>query len=124
MTTTSAGETMSTSNLFIIGAGFTKAVFPTAPLNNQLLCQVVGSRNNSTLERVWTEYGFSGEIDIEMLLTRFDLDLMTKTSRFSKIDRDAISGEIADFVRRFRFKKDVKWLQPFLQTIADNDVII
>ena len=115
---------MSTSNLFIIGAGFTKAVFPTAPLNNQLLCQVVGSRNNSTLERVWTEYRSSREIDIEMLLTRFDLDLMTKTSRFSKTDRDAISGEIADFVRRFRFKEDVKWLQPFLQTIADNDVII
>jgi SIR2-like domain len=114
---------MSISNLFIIGAGFTRAVFPTAPLNNELLCQVVGLKNNSTLGRVWAEYG-SKEIDVEMLLTRFDLDLMTKTSSFSKADRYAISGEIADFVKRFRFEKDVEWLRPFLQTIADNDVII
>jgi hypothetical protein len=98
---------MSVSNLFIIGAGFTRAVFPSAPLNNELLYQVVSSKNNSTLGRVWAEYG-SRETDIEMLLTRFDLDLMTKTSCFSKTDRDAISGEIADFVKRFRFKKDVE----------------
>jgi len=111
------------SNLFIIGAGFTRAVFPTAPLNNDLLCQIVGSKDNSTLGRVWVEYG-STEIDIEMLLTRFDLDLMTKTSCFSKADRDAIGGEIAEFVKRFRFQKDVEWLHPFLQTILDNDVII
>jgi hypothetical protein len=114
---------MSISNLFIIGAGFTRAVFPTAPLNNELLCQVVGSKSNSTLGRVWAAYG-STERNIEMLLTRFDLDLMTKTSCFSKADRDAISGEIADFVKRFRFKEDVEWLRPFLQTIGDKDVII
>jgi hypothetical protein len=29
-------------NLFIIGAGFTKAVFPAAPLNDEFLGQVVG----------------------------------------------------------------------------------
>jgi hypothetical protein len=114
---------MMISNLFIIGAGFTRAVFPAAPLNNELLCQVVGSKNNSTLGRVWAEYG-STEIDIEMLLTRFDLDLMTKSSCFSKADRDAISAEIADFVKRFRFQKDVEWLHPFLQIISDKDVII
>jgi hypothetical protein len=114
---------MSISNLFIIGAGFTRAVFPTAPLNNELLCQVVGSKNNSTLGRIWAEYG-SGNIDVEMLLTRFDLDLMAKSTCFTKADRDTISAEIAEFVKRFRFKQDVEWLHPFLQTIADNDVII
>ena len=71
---------MSISNLFIIGAGFTRAVFHSAPLNKDLLCQIVGSKDNSTLGRVWAEYG-STETDIEMLLTRFDLDLMTNNSR-------------------------------------------
>jgi hypothetical protein len=111
------------SNLFVIGAGFTKAVFRAAPLNNELLSQVVGSKNNSTLGRVWAEYGCPN-IDIEMLLTRFDIDLMTNNSRFAKTDQDAISREIAEFVSRFRFKEDVKWLHPFLETISNNDVII
>jgi hypothetical protein len=121
----SASDTSSKvmSNLFVIGAGFTKAVFPAAPLNNELLSQVVGSKNNSTLGRVWAEYG-SPNIDIELLLTRFDLDLMTNNTRFGKAERHAISGEIAEFVRHVRFKQDVKWLHPFLQTISNNDVII
>src|SRR6266540_765826 len=115
---------MSISSLFIVGAGFTRAVFPAAPLNNGLLGQVIGSKNDSTLARVWAGYG-SKESDIEMLLTRFDLDLMNKASCFTKEDRDAISGEIAEFVKRFRYKKDVKWLHPFVdETIADSDVII
>ena len=114
---------MSISNLFIIGAGFTKAVFPEAPLNNELLAQVIRSKRNSTMERVWKEYGCP-DIDIEMLLTRFDLDLMTANSPFGKGEREAISGEIADFVTRFRFREDVKWLHPFLQTILNDDIII
>ena len=115
------------SNLFIIGAGFTKAVFRDAPLNCELLGAVIRSKRNSTLEQVWKEYG-SQKIDIEMLLTRFDLDLMTNNnSRLGKEERDAISSEIAEFVSRFRFQKNVdfEWLRPFIQTtISDNDVII
>ena len=39
-------------------AGFTKAVFPTAPLNNDLLAQVVGIKpDNTPLGQVWSEYG-------------------------------------------------------------------
>jgi len=121
----------SISNLFIIGAGFTRAVFPAAPLNNDLLCQVIGSKDNSTLGRVWAAYE-STESNIEVLLTRFDLDLMTNNGRlmikndlFQKADRDAISREIAEFVNRFRFEKDVEWLHPFLdQTLSNKDVII
>jgi hypothetical protein len=112
------------SNLFVIGAGFTKAVFPTAPLNDELLAQVVGSKPDSTLGRVWSEYKSSNISNIETLLTRFDLDLLTNTSRFSIADRDAVSSELAGFVSRFRFQNDVEWLRPFIQTISDNDVII
>jgi len=113
---------MAISNLFIIGAGFTKAVFPTAPLNDDLLGQVVGSEpDDSPLGQVWSEYGPS---NIETLLTRFDLDLLTGRSRFDEDHRNAVSKQLADFVTRFRFKQDVPWLHPLIRIISDNDVII
>ena len=113
---------MAISNLFIIGAGFTKAVFPTAPLNDDLLTQIVGSEpDNSPLGQVWSAYGLS---NIETLLTRFDLDLLTGRSRFDENHWNAVSKQLAEFVSRFRFKQDVKWLHPLIQIISDNDVII
>jgi len=113
---------MAISNLFIIGAGFTKAVFPSAPLNDDLLAQVVGSHpDNSPLGQVWSEYGLS---NIETLLTRLDLDLLTRKSRFDEDHRNAVSKQLADFVSRFRFKEDVTWLHPLLQIISDDDIII
>jgi hypothetical protein len=109
-------------NLFIIGAGFTKAVFPDAPLNDEFLGQVVGPEpNDSPLGKVWSEYG---PLDIETLLTRLDLDLLAGKSHFSEDDRNAVSNQLGDFVRRFRFKQDVEWLRPLTQIISDNDVII
>lgn len=113
---------MAISNLFIIGAGLTKAVFPTAPLNDDLLAQVVGSQpDNSPLGQVWSEYELS---NIETLLTRFDLDLLTGKSRFRENHRDAVSKQLGEFVARFRFKQDVPWLDPLTRIISDNDVII
>jgi hypothetical protein len=109
-------------NLFIIGAGFTKAVFPEAPLNDELLSLVVGPEpNDSPLGQVWSEYGLS---NIEALLTRLDLDLQTEKGRFCPNDRNAVSKQLADFVGRFRFKKDVEWLHPLTRIISDHDVII
>jgi hypothetical protein len=109
-------------NLFIIGAGFTKAVFPEAPLNDELLGLVVGPEpNDSPLGQVWSEYGLS---NIEALLTRLDLDLQTGKGRFCPNDRNAVSKQLADFVGRFRFKKDVEWLHPLTRIISDHDVII
>ena len=109
-------------NLFIIGAGFTKAVFPDAPLNDEFLGQVVGPEpNDSPLGKVWSEYG---PLDIETLLTRLDLDLLARKSYFSEDDRNAVSNQLGDFVSRFRFKQDVEWLRPLTRIISDNDVII
>jgi hypothetical protein len=122
MARTSVAIHMAISNLFIIGAGFTKAVFPTAPLNDDFLTQVVGPEpDNSPLGQVWSEYRLA---NIETLLTRLDLDLLTGKSRFSEDDRNAVSRQLSEFVSRFRFKQDVKWLHPFTQIISDNDVII
>ena len=113
---------MAISNLFVIGAGFTKAVFPSAPLNDDLLSQVVGPQpDDSPLGQVWSEYELS---NIETLLTRFDLDLLTGKSRFGEDHRNAVNKQLADFVARFRFKQDIQWLQPLTRIISDNDVII
>jgi hypothetical protein len=113
---------MAISNLFIIGAGFTKAVFPSAPLNDDFLTQVVGPEpNDSPLGQVWSEYKLS---NIETLFTRLDLDLLTGRSRFNEDDRDAVSNQLADFVSRFRFAHDVEWLRPLTHILADNDVIV
>lgn len=118
----SSGDNFAISNLFIIGAGFTKAVFPAAPLNDDLLTQVVGSKpDNSALGRVWQHYGGS---NIESLLTRLDLDLLEGGSPFTKGDRDDVSKQVAQFVSQFRFTSDVEWLRPLTQILSDNDVII
>src|SRR5262245_1978554 len=99
---------MGISNLFIVGAGFTKAVFPTAPLNDDFLSQVIGLKSaNSPLENVYSKYRLS---NIELLLTQLDLDLLAGKSEFTEADRNAISAQLANFVSRFRFKHDVEWL--------------
>jgi hypothetical protein len=62
--------------------------------------------------------------NIEILLTRFDLDLLTDKSAFNDNDRNAVSAQLANFISRFRFKHDVAWLRPLPRIISDNDVII
>ena len=108
---------MAISNLFVIGAGFTKAVFPSAPLNDDLLSQVGPQPDDSPLGQVWSEYELS---NIETLLTRFDLDLLTGKSRFGEDHRNAVNKQLADFVARFRFKQDIEWLQPLTRIISLN----
>jgi hypothetical protein len=110
------------SHLFIIGSGFTKAVFPDAPLNDDLLEKIISSEpDNSLLRRIKSKYGLS---NIETLLTRFDLDLITGTSCFKKEDLEKVNAKIAKYFSCFRFKNDVEWLHPFIQILSDNDVIV
>jgi SIR2-like domain len=109
-------------NLFIVGAGFTKAAFPTAPLNDDLLKQVVGEKpDNSPLGKIWKAYGIS---NVETLLTRFDLDLVSGHGPFSISARNDVSEQLAAFVSQYRFQNDVLWLRPILKVISDNDVIV
>jgi hypothetical protein len=109
-------------NLFIVGAGFTKAVFPDAPLNDEFLSQVVGPEpDDSPLGKIWSKYG---PLNVETLLTQLDLDLLTGKSHFTEDDRNAISNQLGHFVSRFRFKQDVEWLRPLTRIVSKNDVII
>jgi hypothetical protein len=109
-------------NLFILGAGFTKAIHPDAPLNDGLVREVVGPEpNSSALGRAWAEYG---ETNIERLLTRFDLDLSSGHKIWTPGDREEIEAQLAGYVKRFRFAEDAVWFRSFLTVIQDNDVIV
>ncbi len=59
-------------NVFIIGAGFTKAVFPEAPLNSELLDALAGETSNSVAPKLKKQYKTG---DIEIALTKLDVDI-------------------------------------------------
>jgi len=61
---------ISSENIYLLGAGFTKAVYPKIPLNKDLLGAIVGNGGTKLLvyqKKYKTE-------DIERLLTQIDLD--------------------------------------------------
>ena len=58
--------------VFIIGAGFTKAIFEQAPLNAELLPCLTKRPNASASRKLIRRYDIS---DIEIALTRLDADI-------------------------------------------------
>ena len=65
-------------NLFIVGAGFTKAVFPDAPLNRELIPALKRKFQDSSVDHLCMRYGIE---DIEIALTRLDVDLSVLQGR-------------------------------------------
>jgi hypothetical protein len=63
--------------MFIFGAGFTKAVFPDAPLNKDLISALVTKFSAKELSNLQKRYGTN---DIEIALTRLDVDISTLRS--------------------------------------------
>lgn len=114
------------NNLFLLGAGFTKAVFPDAPLNKCLLQAVMNYSPSSPLQKYCREYKTD---DIEVLLTRLDLEILNNQT--PKNDREIIENDLAEYFRRFRFgasEKEIlqkKWLESFAKELfRENDAII
>jgi hypothetical protein len=58
------------------------------------------------------------------LLTQFDLELSSRGGTFTSEERADVSAQLARFVEQFRFQGDVPWLEPLLQTLSNNDVIL
>ncbi len=122
-------QEQSVNNLFLFGAGFTKAVFPHAPLNKDLLEELC---KDAASCRVLNEYRKEFKTDdIEILLTRLDLEItIPKAKRQTALQtaRKAIERKLAEYFRRFRFKKEVvansAWLRDFVNIFQPNDVII
>jgi hypothetical protein len=110
-------------SIYLLGAGFTKAAFPQAPLNRDLL-EAISKENGETLSKYKNKYETN---DIEKLLTQLDLEA-TERDDIAK-DRHSINAEIASYFTEFRFSKfDTNipsWLETFaLTTLDQNDAIV
>jgi len=115
------------NNLFLLGAGFTKAVFPDAPLNKDLLPVLCKGSSRTTLKKYYREYKTD---DIEILLTRLDLDILRPNHKQTALQqvRKKIERQISEYFGRFRFKKEIiannTWLKDFANLFQPNDSII
>ncbi len=95
-------------NLFLIGSGFTRAVFPAAPLNDDLVRELMKARPDAPVRAYHERYE---TVDMEVLLTRLDLEIsrLTKDDPYSaarrrlKADRKAIDFAMASYFEQFRF---------------------
>jgi hypothetical protein len=119
-------------NAFIIGAGFTKAVFPTAPLNGDLLEVLAGKFVDSAAAVLRKKYETD---DIEIALTRLDSDIAASQGDGGLLAEDGhnlrhrIENELGDYFRSFVASDDLLARSPWLAQLVDGtftsgDVVI
>lgn len=115
----------SINNLFLLGAGFTKSVFPEAPLNKDLFYEIVQARPRTKLNLYSKKYGTE---DIEVLLTRLDLEIAETKSDVLDQNRKYIEADIAEYFEQFRFKQEIItnsiWVKNFVNLFQPNDAIV
>jgi len=114
---------MNSNSIFLLGAGFTKAVYPNAPLNVELLQAIIDGGGNA-ISKYREKYHTD---DIEKLLTRFDLDAID--SKEMSGDRSIIEDEISSYFSQYRFcnfSDEIPiWLKIFANNILrSNDTIV
>lgn len=119
-------------NAFIIGAGFTKAVFPAAPLNGDLLDALAGKVADSAATVLRHRYKTN---DIEIALTRLDSDIAaSQGDRGLPVEdgrrlRRRIENELGDYFSSFVASEDLlvrsPWLAQFVDEVFNSgDVVI
>ena len=111
-------------NLFILGAGLTKSIFNSAPLNDELVNALLDFNPSSQLKILSEKYATH---DIELLLTKLDIDI--HQGGYDSEIRNEINADIAGYFQRFRFKPNIlnekRWLEKFaLKSFNNDDVII
>lgn len=114
---------VSSENIYLLGAGFTKAAYPSAPLNNDLLGAII-TNGGEKLSEYQDRYKSN---DIEKLLTQIDLDGLADEQ--IKKDRTLINAEISRFFSKLRFPvlegNIPQWLETFSkEVLRQNDSII
>jgi hypothetical protein len=119
-------QTLQINNMFLIGAGFTKAVFQNAPLNANLMHLVIQDDPQTLLRTYKVRYHTD---DIEILLTRMDLETEELQSEQLRRDREFIKHDLTKYFERFRFCAQIlgnnKWLENFAKKVLrPNDAII
>lgn len=120
------------NNMFLIGAGFTKAVFPKAPLNNDLLEKLIKYCKNKDIPTPLKKYKREYKTDdIEIILTKLDLEIAGSRQNNTKSiedDRKTIGKQIAGYFMTFvfneeRFNKN-KWPCNLAKLFSDKDAIV
>ncbi len=86
-------------NVFIIGSGFTKAIFPCAPLNGELLNAIAANDSNNSSSKLLKRYE-TKDIDIEIALTRLDIEITqvgsSEREKLTQLRKDIV-GELGNF---------------------------
>lgn len=119
-------------NAFIIGAGFTKAVFPDAPLNRDLLDVLAGKHADSAAAILRDRYKTG---DIEIALTRLDSDIAISQGEGGLLAEDGhrlrrrIEKELGDYFSSFVASEELLVRSPWLAQFVDGvftsgDVVI
>lgn len=113
-------------NVFIIGAGFTKAIFPHAPLNRDLL-QVLAAKSSESASALLRDR-YKTE-DIEIALTKLDVDIASSQEAELRSLRRRSESELADYFSSFLASEDLfaqsQWLAYLVDDVfASGDVAI
>lgn len=131
------------NNMYLIGAGFDRAVFgDEAPLNNEVLDRLEHQNNFSDqLKASIDSYRLKGysKNDVEMYLTWLDIKVIGGSRDAEKI-RKEITKKIANYFLRYNFGKDSEddkqtkepkykynfdWCKKFAkQVLKENDIIV
>lgn len=119
--------------VFIIGAGFTRAIFSHAPLNAELLPCLAKQPNASASCKLIQRYGIT---DIEIALTRLDADIALRKTAGGPEDylselRHEVEREIVDYFDSDVFSatsdrvNSLPWLCQFLDdAVSEGDVAL
>lgn len=119
-------------NFFLIGSGFTKSIFPEAPLNNELLPALAAAKSDCASQALTKKYQ---TIDIEIALTKLDSDIAASYydnrrlyNELQEIRRN-IEIDLGNYFTSYRATHELMeqspWLTNFMEsTIADGDVAI
>jgi len=96
-------------NLFVFGSGFTRAAFPGAPLNRDLLSTLIAKRRASA-SQLLDRYGVE---DIEIALTRLDCD----------ISAEEAAGDLRGPSRALRRRLETELAEYFLEFCASESLL-
>ena len=114
--------------VFIIGAGFTRAIFSDAPLNAELLPRLAKRPNASASCKLIRRYDIS---DIEIALTRLDADIALGGHEHLRELRQEVEEEIVEYFDSNVFNAtservdSLPWLCQFLDKIVlEGDVAL
>lgn len=119
-------------NSYLIGCGFTKAIFPEAPLNNELLDALSTDKSDCAAKVLLKKYMTN---DIEIALTKLDADIATSYYEDEKLFRELqdirhkIEIDLGKYFSSYRATHELMdqapWLTEFMKTaLFDGDVAI